>query len=150
MALHSKITAADAWRSVIGIAGGLLRNIPGWSDKLASGNVTLEYVFGIYKNVRDDRLSLDQFKATANLNAYVQNVLGDPTYNAVSNITDVTDAMQACLTWIDTNASSLNLSGDSAENALSSGSVVTNRFGSGATAPLRALLATVTENIQDA
>ena len=115
---------------------------------LAAGGVTVEYViFSVYKRLKEHYDQLEAMKVTAGLNEYVQLARGNPAYDVVAAINTVTAAISAANTWIDTNASGLNLTGDSAANAIANDSVASNRFSAAQTLALRNLLTAVTDAI---
>jgi len=148
MALVTNTDAAEAWRIIKVNAKNIKNNIPQINSNLSAGGITLEYVIDIYRAVRDSMTQLTSLKTTTNLTAYVSDVLNDQTYDVVAQIDAVTNAEQNVLNWIDTNAGGLSLSGDTAENAIANGSVVTNRFSAAQTAPLRDLLTSVYDAVQ--
>lgn len=147
MALESTTDAAEAWRVIRGNAKAQRAQVSAFIITLNAGDVTLETVLEMYRVIYNSMNQLNTLAATANLNSYVQSTSGNGTYDAAAEIAAVTALQQACLTWIDTNAAGLSLTGDTAANWLSSGSVVSNRFGKPATAGLRAAMQDVVDAI---
>lgn len=152
MSLEVGTDAAEAWRIIRGNGFNLKTSvIPPMLAALSSGAVTLEYIiFTVYRGLSNHRTQLESLKTTQGLNAYVQDIRATPAYDAVTSITSVTAALQLCLDWIDANASGFTLTGDSASNALASGSVLTNRFSAAQTAQLRTRMQAVLDAISNA
>lgn len=141
MALETTVDASEAWNLIRRNAS----NIKGLSAQarsiLQAGGVTIEFVFKeIAFRIDNSMAQLTSLAATPGLDAYVSVSLGKTGYVATSEVAAVTSKQAAILSWIDTNAAGLNLSGDTYMNWKSNGSVATNRFGAGATAGLRTLL----------
>jgi hypothetical protein len=147
MALEIGSDAAEAWRTIKSNAKQQRINLPIFHAALAAGDVTIEYVFEVYRQIRNSRNQLETLKATSGLNQYVQTIRNDPVYDATAAVTAVTDAQLAALNWIDSNASGISLTGDSAENALVNNSVASNRFTAVQTSDLRALLVAINDEI---
>ena len=128
MPLEIGIDTVEAWRIIKGNANAIKNNAPGMITFLANNDVRLEYIFEIYKLVKESQLQLDEMKTVSGLVDYVKTARNDPVYDVVAQITALTAAQQLILDWIDSNAAGLSLTGDSAANALANKSVVTNRF----------------------
>ena len=143
MAIETQTDAAEAWKIIRTNASNLKQWLTAEHAELASSDVTLESVVAIYRRLRDHRLQLVAMSAVENINAYVQDMRNDQTYDAVAQVTAVTDAINAALSWVDNNASGLTLTGDTASNAIANGSIVTNRFTPAQTSGLRSAMVTI-------
>tara|TARA_S200002703_G_C3592684_1_gene182031 strand:- start:55 stop:501 length:447 start_codon:yes stop_codon:yes gene_type:complete len=140
MALETAIEANKAWEKTKATALNFKRNIPSNKTRLSTGDTTLETVFAMYETLQNARNALLDLSGTAELDAFVQTLPGRSAYVATTQITAVTDAMLTAMNWIDNNAASLSLTGDTAANWLGSGSVVTRRFTAGQLSALRGFL----------
>lgn len=147
MPLSTVNDAAESWRLIRGAAANAKRFAQAYSAELAGGDAKLERVFDMYRNLRNIRNQINAEGATSGLVDFVKLVRGDAAYDVSADIAAVLTAIDACLTWVDTNASGLNLSGDSAANYLNTGSVVTNRFTPQQTSGLRTRLDAVVASI---
>ena len=147
MALQTAADAAEAWKVIRGNARTQRLQVQAMISQLASNDVTLEEVIGMYRVISNSRNQLEELKTTQNLVAYVQATLGSATFNAVTEIETVTAAQANALTWIDNNASGLNLTGDTAANAIANNSVATNRFSPAQTANLRTAMQAIADAI---
>jgi hypothetical protein len=150
MALATGTDPQDAWSQTKKTARQFRIQVPAMNARLLAGGVSVDDVIDIYRVVKNAQTQLAAQAVVTGLNAYVQTLPGKSGYNAVAEIGVVTSAMQAVLDWIDTNASGLSLTGDTAANAIANGSIATNRFGAGATAALRANLSAIESAIDAA
>ncbi len=144
MAIETGITEAQiAWSKIGGIAHRFISNAKRADNLLKEDNVTLEFImFQVYRSVLDSKNLLLAEAGTTGLDLYVQDVRNDAGYVATAELVLIDTAFQDILDWIDTNASGLSLTGDSAANATLLGSVVTNRFSAAILSPLRTLFVT--------
>lgn len=140
MSLETSTEAPEAWKTIRGAARQYRINIPRMKTILSSGATKLEEVVEVYERTANAKSQLDDLATTAGLDAYVQTILGREAFVATTRVAAVTAAMQAALNWMDTNASGLNLTGDTIANAIANRSVVTQRWNAAALSALRALL----------
>lgn len=147
MALETGTDPAEAWEGVKKTALQFKAQVPGMNATLSTGGVRVEDVQNIYRVVLNAMAALNVYAAVSGLDVYVATLPGKATYVATTEIGAVTTAMQTALTWMDTNASGLSLTGDTFANAISLGSIATNRFGAGATSQLRTDLTAIADAI---
>lgn len=143
MAIDTNIDPAEAWELVRKTSKNLKTLLTGYHADLLAGDITLENVFNMYRRMEAHQTQLNELAVVPNLNDYVQSVLNNPGYNAVAEIGALNAEIDTALLWIDTNASGLNLTGDSASNWGLSGSTVTNRFSAAQTADLRTAMVAI-------
>lgn len=144
MAIETSVTEAQiAWSKIGGIAHRFISNARQADEILQADDVTLEFImYQVYRVVLDTKAKFLAEAGTTDLDIYVQDVRNDAGYVATTELASIDAALQAIIDWIDTNASGLSLTGDSAANSMLTGSLVTDRFSAATLAPLRALFVT--------
>jgi hypothetical protein len=143
VAITSGSEPSDAWLQIKRTAKQFAIQVPGFNSRLSAGDVKIEDIVDIYRQVLNSKNQLDTNAAITGLDAYVSTLPGKSAYVATSEVAAVTTLMQDALDWMDINAAGLSLTGDTMANAIANGSVATNRFSAGATSALRSILASI-------
>ena len=143
MALETASDPVQAWQQAKATAKQFRIQVPGINARLAAGGITVEQVVDVYRVTLNAQTQINAMALVSGLDAYVQTSPGKGAYVATAEIAAVSAAMQTALNWMNTNAAGLNLIGDSMANAMTTGSVATNRFGAGATSQLRTHLSAI-------
>lgn len=128
----------SAWDQLRGLLGRLSNDLNRANQFMANNDVSVEFgIYQVYKRLDDDQTTMNALAAVPGLDAFVQDLVNNGTYVATTELAAISTAIDTAKTWLDTNIGGLSLTGDTASNALTNGSVATNRFTSVQTAQLQ-------------
>ena len=94
---------ADAYRRVKGAAVQLKLNCQSFNTQLAASGATYPYLRDIYLTLTRADNQFNALKVTPGLAAYAKDQENDQAYDVVAEFTTMQTALQAVLSWMETN-----------------------------------------------
>lgn len=146
MALNITNDPASNWALIKGLARSIKSLCDDMASRMAAQDVTIEYLaFTVYKILKTQRDQLVDLNIDG-LNEYASSIRG-VSVDVEADIGVVIASIDDALSWMDTNASGLSLTGDTFANALANDSVTTRRFTPAQTGPLQTRLIAISGGI---